>query len=188
MADSAAVSARDERRPAGGRRHIDAPGEEECSTGRTLAAAARATRSGRTRWASSSRRASSTSNSASGSAVGTRDRDQDVIDPGRHLREEPPQPIEVRRVERRDAGLELKAGAMHALGIASRDDHGSSLAVGPPCCLEPDARAAADHEDRLTGELGFATHVGAQSRRWTTSSHQGDSLVPPRRTRRAKQE
>jgi hypothetical protein len=94
-------------------------------------------------------------------AVRTRDRDEYVIDLGRNLREEPPQPIEVRRVERGDAGCELEAGAMHALGVASRDDHGSSLAVGAPRGLEPDARAATDHEDRLTVELGFATHAAA---------------------------
>jgi hypothetical protein len=109
-------------------------------------------------------------------AVGTRDRDEYVIDLGPNLREERPQPIEVRRVERGDTGCELEAGAMHALGIASRDDHGSSLAVGPPCCLEPHTRAAADHEDRLTRKLGFATYADAQPRLWTRSSHQGKSL------------
>ena len=54
-------------------------------------------------------------------AVRTWDRDQYVIQLGRNLREEPSKPIEVRRVERGDACLELETRAMHPLGITCRD-------------------------------------------------------------------
>jgi hypothetical protein len=91
----------------------------------------------------------------------TGDRDEYMVDRRWNLSEEPREPIEVCRVERGDPRRELSTGVMHAFRVASRDDHGSPLAVRAPRGLEPDARAAADHEDRLTVELGFATHAAA---------------------------
>src|SRR6476659_40421 len=103
-----------------------------------------------------------------------------MVDRRWNLSEEPPEPIEVRRVERGDPRRELSTGVMHAFRVASGDDHGSPLAVRAARGLEPDARAAADHEDGLTGELGFPTHATRQPRRRTAPSHQGESLVHPR--------
>ena len=59
--------------------------------------------------------------------------------------------------------VELEAGALHALGVACRDDHLGSLFVCPPGGLEADAGAAADHEERLPGELLVALdHAAAR--------------------------
>jgi hypothetical protein len=82
-----------------------------------------------------------------------------MVDRRWNLSEEPPEPIEVCRVERGDPCRELSTGLMHAFRVASGNDHGSPLTVRAPRGLETDARATADHKDGLTGELGFPTHA-----------------------------
>jgi hypothetical protein len=72
------------------------------------------------------------------------------------LVEEPREPGEVGGVEGGDAGPELEAGAVQAVRVARRDDHVGSLLARAPSSLEPDAGAAADHQDRLAGQLQFA--------------------------------
>jgi hypothetical protein len=66
--------------------------------------------------------------------------------------------VEVGCVEGCDASAELDAGPMHPLGIAGRNDHFGSFRACPARSLEPDARAAADHEERLADEEQSATH------------------------------
>ena len=58
---------------------------------------------------------------------------------------------------------ELEADAVHAFGVARRDDHVGSLLARPPGRLEPDAGAAADHDERLAGELRFARRDAASA-------------------------
>ena len=53
--------------------------------------------------------------------------DQHVIDRARQFVEEASEPLEVGRVERRDARAEVDACAMHALWISGRDDDRGSL-------------------------------------------------------------
>ena len=53
--------------------------------------------------------------------------------------------------------VDLESGALHALGVACRDDHLGSLVVGPPGGLQADAGTTADHQERLTGELRVAS-------------------------------
>jgi hypothetical protein len=87
--------------------------------------------------------------------------DQHVVDRSPQLVEEPGEPVEVRRVECGDAAFDLEAGALHPLGVACRDDDRGSLLVCPPGGLEADAGTPADHQQRLTGELGVAPHHAA---------------------------
>ena len=64
-----------------------------------------------------------------------------------------PEPIEVGGVEGRDAGPELDADALQAIRVARGEDHVGSLLARAPGRLEPDAGAAADHDDGLPFEL-----------------------------------
>ena len=73
--------------------------------------------------------------------------------------EKPPEPLEVGGVERVDAGPELEADAVQAIRVARGEDHVGSLGAGTPGRLEPDARAAADHDDGLPRELRLAAHA-----------------------------
>ena len=45
---------------------------------------------------------------------------------------------------------------LEAVGVAGGQDHVGALGTCPPGGLEADAGAAADHDDGLAGELGFA--------------------------------
>jgi hypothetical protein len=90
--------------------------------------------------------------------VGTGARDQHVVNRRVQLVEEPLEPVEVGGVEGGDAGPELEADALQAVRVARRDDHVGSLLAHTPGRLEPDAGAAPDHDERLAGELRFATH------------------------------
>ena len=82
--------------------------------------------------------------------------DQHVVDRPGQLVEEPPEPAEVGGVEGGDAGPELEADAVQAIRVARRDDHVRPLLARAPGSLEPDAGAAADHDDGLAGELRLA--------------------------------
>jgi hypothetical protein len=69
------------------------------------------------------------------------------------LGEEPPEPLEVGGVEGRDAaGPELLADAAQALRVARGEDHCGALLARAPGRLEPDARAAADHDHGLPAQ------------------------------------
>ena len=97
---------------------------------------------------------------------------QDVVDRRRQRGEEPPEPVEVGRVEGSDAPVEPEAGTLHALRVSPRDDHLGSLFVCSPGRLEPDPRTPADHHERLTGELLVALHHATPARiaeAWTAS-------------------
>src|SRR4030095_538103 len=95
--------------------------------------------------------------------MGTGTGDQHVIDRRRQRVEEPPEPVKVGRVESGNAAFDLKSGALHALGIARRDDHLGSLRVCSPSGREAYAGTPADHQKRLTGEFGDAPHHAASS-------------------------
>src|SRR3954471_14779839 len=70
--------------------------------------------------------------------------------------EEPLELIEVGGVEGGAAGPELGAAAVQAIGVTRRDDHLGTPGPGEPGRLEPDARASADGNDRLSGEVRLA--------------------------------
>ena len=84
--------------------------------------------------------------------VGPGARDQHVVDRRGQLVEEPPESFEVGRVECGDAGPELEASAVQAIRVTGGEDHVGAIGAGAPGRLEPDARAAADHDDGLAGE------------------------------------
>src|SRR5215468_8431971 len=91
--------------------------------------------------------------------VATEAGDQQVVD-GRGQRvEEPPEPVEVGGVEGGDAGPELEAGAVQAVGVAGGEDDAGSPGAGEPGCLEPDAGAAPDDQDGLPEQVPLA-HYG----------------------------
>ena len=91
--------------------------------------------------------------------VGTGARDQHVVDRPGQVVEEPPEPREVGGVEGRGTGPELEADALQAIRVARGEDHVGSLGAGAPRRLEPDARAAADHDDGLPGKGAHSTTV-----------------------------
>ena len=84
--------------------------------------------------------------------VGTRARDQHVVDRRRQFFEEPLEPVEVGGVEGRDAGPELETGSVEAVRVARRDDDPGSLLARAPGGLEPDAGTTADHDQDLSDE------------------------------------
>jgi hypothetical protein len=87
--------------------------------------------------------------------------DQDVVDRRRQLVEEALKPVEVGGVEGRTAErAELACGVLEALGVAARENDIGALGPCSPGRLEPDARAAADHDDGLRGKGRFAAHSG----------------------------
>src|SRR5215470_2715517 len=89
--------------------------------------------------------------------IGTGAGDQHVVDRCGQLVEEFPEPFEVSGVERGGAGPELAADALQAIRVTRCEDHVGALGAGAPRRLEPDARAAADHDDGLAGEGAHST-------------------------------
>ncbi len=82
-------------------------------------------------------------------------RDQHVVDRSGQVLEEPPQGGGVGGVERRGArGPDLARRGTEPVGVAAGDDDVGAFGPGPPGGLEPDARAAADEDDGLPGQLG----------------------------------
>src|SRR5882672_4581989 len=55
----------------------------------------------------------------------------------------------------------FEADAVQAIGVSRREDHVGSLATSKPGRFESDARAAADHDDGLSGEFRLAAHAVA---------------------------
>ena len=93
--------------------------------------------------------------------VGAAGGDHDVVDRRRQLVEEPLEALEVGGVERRTAQrAELACGVLEAFRVAAGENDIGALGPCSPGRLEPDPRAAADHDDRLPGELRPAAHVG----------------------------
>src|SRR5262245_53520935 len=97
------------------------------------------------------------------SVVGAGTSDQDVVDGRAQFVEEAPESFEVGRIEGCDARAELQAGAAEAIGVTRSKDNAGSLGPGAPRRLEPDAGAATDHDDGLSGELGLAAHADAST-------------------------
>ena len=82
--------------------------------------------------------------------------DHHVVDLLRQALEELVEGGRVGRVEGRGAQrAEFGRGALQALGIAARQDDVGALGACPPGGLEPDAGAAADHDDGLPGQFRF---------------------------------
>ena len=77
----------------------------------------------------------------------------------RTLAEEAREPVEVGGVERGDAGSELEAHAVQAVVVARRDDHVGPLLACAPRRLQPDPEGAADHDQRLPGEILATAHA-----------------------------
>ena len=92
------------------------------------------------------------------SVVGPRSRDEQVIDRLGKLFEEFSESIEVGGVEGRCPGPEIASDACESIPITRSDDHVGSLGARDASGLETDARAAADHDDGLSGELRFGAH------------------------------
>ena len=156
---TAAVSAEMSARPGAVRRPPVPPMKSRRPPGRTRPTACRATCSGSSRWASRSRRAGVEVEVLQRRVVGAGAGDQHVVDRPGQLVEEPPEAVEVGGVERGDAGAELVAGlrcrrsGLRAVMITSAPSRARA-----PRGLEPDAGAAADHDDGLAGE---ARHAGS---------------------------
>ena len=80
-----------------------------------------------------------------------------VVDRGRQVTEEPLEGSRIRGVEGCGAQrVELARGALEALGIPAGEDHLGPLSACSSGRFEPDAGAAADHDDGLPEEFWFA--------------------------------
>jgi hypothetical protein len=79
------------------------------------------------------------------------------------LVEEPPETAEVGGVECGDTRAELAADAVQAISVSRREDQLGPLGASKPGRFESDARAAADHDDGLSGEIGPAAHAAASA-------------------------
>jgi hypothetical protein len=88
--------------------------------------------------------------------VRTRARDQHVVDGCGQLVEKPREPFEVGGVKGRAHRVELARGALEALGIPAGEDQVGALGACSPGRSEPDAGAAADHDDGLPEEFRSA--------------------------------
>ena len=83
--------------------------------------------------------------------------DHHVVDWLRQAAEEPAERIRVGGVERRAAArAELGRGLLEPAGVAGGQDDLGSFGAGPPGGFQPDAGAAADHDDGLPGQFGSA--------------------------------
>jgi hypothetical protein len=81
-----------------------------------------------------------------------------VVDRCRQVPEELLERTRLGGIEGRAAQrAELGRSALQALGVAAGEDQVGSLGARPPGGFEPDAGAAADHDDGLPEQLRFAT-------------------------------
>jgi hypothetical protein len=88
--------------------------------------------------------------------VGTAGRDHHVVDRCWQVLEEPPQGSRIVGVECRGAlRAKFERGLLERAGIPAGENDVSALSTGQSSGLKPDARAAADHDDRLSGQLRF---------------------------------
>jgi len=95
-----------------------------------------------------------------GAVVRAARRDQHMVDRRRQVAEEPLQGRRVADVERGGPPrAEFPRRPVKPAGITAGEDHLGALGPGAPGRLEPDARAAADDDDGLAGEL--VGHVGS---------------------------
>jgi hypothetical protein len=81
--------------------------------------------------------------------AGARTADQYVVDRSRKFSEEPSEPLQVRRIEGRDARSELESDVVQTVRFSSGEDHVGPLHTRLSRRLESDARATADHQDGL---------------------------------------
>ena len=87
--------------------------------------------------------------------------DHDVVDRRRQLVEEALEALEVGGVKRRAAErAELACGVRQTFRVAAGENDIGTLGPCSPGRFKPDARAAADHDDRLSGKCRFAAHAG----------------------------
>ena len=61
-----------------------------------------------------------------------------------------------------------RAACSQPLGVAAGEDDLGALGAGAPGRLEPDAGAAADHDDGLAEQLRFALRRGGRWLRWSS--------------------
>jgi hypothetical protein len=106
-------------------------------------------------------------------------RHRNVVDFSGQLVEEAAEPLEVRRVEGGDARPQLEAGCGDVVRVAGRDDHARSRLTRATGRLQPDAGAAADHDDGLPGQVCTLAQRGLPTdcRSSARASHQGNRLV-----------
>jgi hypothetical protein len=78
-----------------------------------------------------------------------------MVDRDWQLVEEPLKPVEIGGVEGGNTGAQLEAGLVQGVRVARRDDHLGSPLPREAGRLEPDAGAAADHDDGLAEQLPF---------------------------------
>jgi hypothetical protein len=77
-----------------------------------------------------------------------------VVDRCWQVLEEPPQGCRIGGVEGRGAlCANCESRLLEPVGIPAGEDDVSTLSTGAPSRLEPDASGAADHDDRLSGQL-----------------------------------
>src|SRR5262249_20467144 len=76
--------------------------------------------------------------------------DEHVVDGPAQIGEKPFEPLEIGGVESGRARTELSSDPAQAVGIARSEDHFGAPGPSQPARLETDARAAADHDYRLS--------------------------------------
>ena len=88
-------------------------------------------------------------------------RDHHVADRPGKVSEEPVEGGRVGGVEGRGAlRAQFQRRLLEPVGIAAGEDDIGTLGPGTPGCLEPGARAAADHDNGLSGQFRFALGGG----------------------------
>lgn len=88
-------------------------------------------------------------------------RDQHMVDRRGQILEESAEGGRIGRVERRGTQrADLGGGLLEAAGIAAGQDGAGALGAGQAGRFESDPGAAADHDDRLPGQAGFAVQAG----------------------------
>src|SRR4051794_9198507 len=116
--------------------------------------------------------------------------DEDVVDQAGQFVEEPTELVEVGGIEGGDAGSQLEAGGLEAVGVSRREDQLGSFLASAARRLESDSGAAADHQHRLSTKLRFRAHAvtsafpetimgTAPARLSETKSH--EATTPPTR-------
>jgi hypothetical protein len=92
--------------------------------------------------------------------VGSAGGDHHVVDRGWEILEERLQGGRIVGVEGGGAlHVELARCLLEAFGVAAGEDDAGALGAGSPGRFQPDARAAADHDDGLSEQFRLASHV-----------------------------
>ncbi len=109
-------------------------------------------------------------------------RDHHVVDrlPAGPRRTARARPDRWRRTPRCCARRRSSAARSQALGIAAGEDHLGPLGAGSPGRLEPDAGAAADHDDGLAEQLRLAARVGGDRHARSAPTGASAAAISPR--------